>query len=68
MEKERHIWMYEFEVRPDLITATRDRIGETLKDNGQNSSTANRVMILIEELFMLVYDLNPGKTVLALYE
>ncbi|SEF94134.1 Na+-driven multidrug efflux pump [Butyrivibrio sp. Su6] len=65
MEKERHIWMYEFEVRPELITATRDQIGRTLKDNGQSSSTVNRVMVLFEELFMLVYDLNPGKTVLA---
>lgn len=65
MEKERHIWMYEFEVRPELITATRDQIGNTLKDNGQSSSTVNRVMVLFEELFMLVYDLNPGKTVLA---
>lgn len=65
MEKERHIWMYEFEVRPDLITATRDQIGKTLKDRGRSSSTVNRVMVLFEELFMLVYDLNPGKTVLA---
>lgn len=65
MEKKRHIWMYEFEVRPELITATRDQIGRTLKDNGQSSSTVNRVMVLFEELFMLVYDLNPGKTVLA---
>ena len=57
--------MYEFEVRPDLITATRDQIGKTLKDRGRSSSTVNRVMVLFEELFMLVYDLNPGKTVLA---
>jgi hypothetical protein len=65
MEKERHIWMYEFEVRPDLITTTRDQIGEALKDSGRSSSTVNRVMVLFEELFMLVYDLNPGETVLA---
>ena len=65
MEKERHIWMYEFEVRPDLITETRDQIGEALKDSGRNSRTVNRVMILFEELFMLVYDLNPEKAVLA---
>ena len=65
MEKERHIWMYEFEVRPELITATRGQIGETLKETGRSSSTVNRVMMLFEELFMLVYDLNPGETVLA---
>jgi hypothetical protein len=65
MEKERHIWMYEFEVRPDLITETRNQIGEALKDSGQSSRTVNRVMVLFEELFMLVYDLNPGKTLLG---
>lgn len=65
IEKERHIWMYEFEVRPDLIIQARDQIGETLKNNGRSSITVNRVMMLFEELFMLVYDLNPGKTVLA---
>ena len=65
IEKERRIWMYEFEVRPELITATRDQIGETLKNNGRSNITVNRVMMLFEELFMLVYDLNPEKTVLA---
>ncbi len=65
MEKERHIWMYEFEVNPDSIITTRDRIAETLKDNGRSNVTINRVMVLFEELFMLIYDLNQEKTVLA---
>jgi Na+-driven multidrug efflux pump len=65
MEKERHIWMYEFEVEPDSIIKTRDSICDTLKKNGQSDATVNRVMILFEELFMLVYDLNQEKTVLA---
>lgn len=65
MEKERHIWMYEFEVRPDMIIATRNQIEENLKNTGRSNSTINRAMLLFEELFMLIYDLNPGKTVLA---
>ena len=65
LEKERHIWMYEFEVTPEAVISTRDRIYQTLKDDGKSDKTVNRVMILFEELFMLIYDLNPGKKVLA---
>ncbi|WP_028234504.1 MATE family efflux transporter [Pseudobutyrivibrio sp. MD2005] len=65
LERERHIWMYEFEVTPEVIVAIRDKIGDTLIESGQSDGTVNRVMILFEELFMLIYDLNPEKTVLA---
>lgn len=65
VEKERHIWMYEFRVDPDSIVVTRDRIGDTLRNSGHGNTTINRVMVLFEELFMLVYDLNPNKSVLA---
>ena len=43
----------------------RDEIGEKLRKCGYSAGTVNRTMLLFEELFMLIYDHNPGRKVLA---
>ena len=57
--------LYEVQVLPENIVGVRDAIGVALKDAGRDNRLVNRVMLTFEELFMLVYDCNPGKTVLA---
>ena len=58
-------WLYEFEVVPEQIVMLRDEIGEKLRKCGYSAGTVNRTMLLFEELFMLIYDHNPGRKVLA---
>ena len=65
MEKEKHIEFFEFRVLPDSIVEVRERIGERLKESACPEKQAGRVMLVFEELFMLIYECNPGKTVLA---
>lgn len=57
--------LFEFPVRPDSITRTREKIGDTLKKQGCSEALVNRTMLIFEELFMLMYEANPGRTVLA---
>ena len=65
MERERKVALFEFQAAPDSIVKARDRIGEALKASGCPDRQVNRAMLLFEELFMLVHDCNPGRTVLA---
>ena len=60
-----HVWRYEFEVKPEAVARLRDEVGELLVENGCRKSAAVRTMLLLEELFMLIYEHNPGRTVLA---
>lgn len=57
--------LFEFDVTPDSIIRTRDEIERTLKKAKCPPKTVLRTMLLFEELFMVVYEKNPGKTVLA---
>lgn len=57
--------LFEFRISPERITRVRDQIGRTLKDNACTDRQINRAMLIFEELFMLISECNPGKTVLA---
>ncbi|MBQ8942177.1 MAG: multidrug transporter MatE [Firmicutes bacterium] len=65
MEKRKNVKLFEFEVLPDKIVNTRDEIGKALEANSCNARQIDQVMLLFEELFMLIYDNNPGKTLFA---
>ena len=57
--------LYEFVVSPQAVVQVRDQIGELMAQSGCSERLATRTMLLFEELFMLIFDNNPGKTVLA---
>ena len=65
MEKRRQVRLFEFRVTPETIVGVRDRIGAALRENDCPPRQVNRAMLLFEELFMLIFEWNPGKTVLA---
>ena len=64
-EKHKKVKLFEFQVLPDKIVYVRDEIGEALKANGCPPRQIDRTMLLFEELFMLIYDNNTGKVLLA---
>ena len=64
-EKRKRTEVFEFEVLPGSIAEVRDEIGTVLRGCQVPEEQCNRVMLVFEELFMLIYDCNPGKTVLA---
>ena len=64
-EKQKNVRLFEFPVKPENVVAVRDQIGEALKENACPERQTKRTMLLFEELFMLIYDNNPGRTVLA---
>ena len=59
------MFFFEFPVVPDHIVFVRDQIGKALKDNACPDRLIQQVMLIFEELFMLIHDANPGRTVLA---
>ena len=59
------IHLYEFLVSPAAIIDVRDQMGALMRDYDCSDGLINRAMLLFEELFMLIYDYNPGKVVLA---
>ena len=65
MEHGKKVKLFEFRVLPDAITNVRDQIGTIMKESGCSDWLIVRTMLIFEELFMLIYDSNPGKTVLA---
>ena len=65
MERGKKEKLYEFRVSPDAITNVRDQIGTTMKESGCSDRLIVRTMLIFEELFMLICDSNPEKTVLA---
>ena len=64
-EHGRRILLYEFRLTPEAVVRVRDEIGEALRENGCPEKQVVRTMLIFEELFMLIRDCNPGKTVLA---
>ena len=64
-ERRKNVKLFEFTVQPDTVVQVRDRIGAALKESACPEAQVNRTMLLFEELFMLIYDCNPGRTVLA---
>ena len=65
MEQTKKARLYDFAVSPETVVRVRDEIGAALKECACPDRLANRVCLTFEELFMLIYDSNPGKTVLA---
>ena len=65
MEQKKRVKLFEFHVAPDTIIRIRDQIGTALKQNACSEKQVIKTMQLFEELFMLIYDCNPGKKVLA---
>ena len=65
MERGKKTKLYEFRISPDAITNVRDQIGTTLKESGCSDRLIVRTMLIFEELFMLICDSNPERTVLA---
>ena len=65
MEHRKRVKLFEFRVLPETVTKVRDELGAVLKENACPDRQINRAMLLFEELFMLIYDCNPGKSVLA---
>ena len=55
------VLMYDLSVDPDSIVKTRDAIGDELTAHAYDKPTVNRVMLLFEELFMLLFEKN-GET------
>ena len=64
-QKMSDVELYEFSIQPEAVTTLRDEIGIALKEKGYQDGQINRVMLTFEELFMMIYDYNPGKEVLA---
>ena len=63
-KKQKYLWL-EFDVVPNEIVRIRDEAEAALKARGYGGKFVNRVMTLIEEVFMYVYDKNAGKKVQA---
>ena len=57
--------LYSFDVEEQSIMETRDLIGNAVEDLGFDERTVNRTMLVFEELFMLIYEKNPGVKVQA---
>ena len=56
---------YEFLIKPENIIEIRDNVEVVLKENNYDDVIVSKVMILIEEIFMFVFDLNKNKQVMA---
>ena len=65
MERGKNIKLFEFCVLPNVVTSIRDQIGVALKEGGCSEQLINRSMFIFEELFMMIYDCNAGKSVCA---
>ncbi len=64
-EDKKRTLFYEFEINEANIVSVRDAIGNVLEQEKYTRKTVNRVMLLIEEALMMIFDNNQGKKVLA---
>ena len=64
-EDKKRTLFYEFEINEANIVSVRDAIGNVLEQEKYSRKTVNRVMLLIEEALMMIFDNNQGKKVLA---
>lgn len=62
-ERDKEALLYELTVEPNAVVRVRDELGEALKVRGYDAKTVNRVMLLFEELFMLLWEKNEGTTI-----
>ena len=64
-ERGKDALLYSLDVETEAIIATRDKLGDALEERGYDGRTVNRIMLLFEELFVLIYEKNPGVKVQA---
>ena len=57
--------LFEFDITPEEVIRIRDEIETALKAHSYTHETVIRTMLLVEELFILVHDINDGKLVLG---
>ena len=65
LKEQGNLLFYEFHIRPDKIIEIRDNVETHLRKNNYSEALISRVMILIEEIFMFVFDLNGNKIVMG---
>ena len=53
------------EVTPENIVHVQGELENALKESGCSAKSSMRVTLLFEELFMMIYEKNPGMVVLA---
>lgn len=58
-------YLFEFEVTPENIVHVQGELENALKEAGCSAKSSMRVTLLFEELFMMIYEKNPGMVVLA---
>ena len=56
---------YELSLNPEKIISVRDNIEKDLLQIGYSRSIINKVMLLVEETLMMIYENNPDRIVLA---
>ncbi len=59
-EKSVRAWLYDVKVEPEAIIDVQGRIARNLVENGVDDQTVGMVKLLVEELFVLVYEKNNG--------
>ena len=64
-EKGKEAMLYSLDVRTDSVLETRDRLGEDLEKLGFDERSVMRSQLVFEELFMLIYEKNPGRNIQA---
>ncbi len=64
-EKQGGFVFFEFDIRPEEVLRIRDEAEKVLRARQYDDKTVISVMLLIEEMFMLVYDLNEGIPVMG---
>ena len=58
-------WFFQFEVEPEQIIGVQKQVEAQLTKQGVNGRTVGVVKLLIEELYMLIYEKNEGRHVLS---
>ena len=56
---------FEVTIEPKKIMDLQQEVGSLLEDNNVDTLTVNKVKLLIEELYMLIWEKNDEKTVLG---
>lgn len=65
LKEHSNLLFYEFHIKPEKIIEIRDNVETHLRNNNYNDALISRVMMLVEEIFMFVFDLNENKTVMG---
>ena len=65
LKEHSNLLFYEFHIKPEKIIEIRDNIETHLRNSNYNEALISRVMMLVEEIFMFVFDLNENKNVMG---